>query len=102
MADDRFFNNPKPRCHYCRTRGVKLTKDHIVPLALGGQDRNWNIVLACEPCNQTKADTFPVCPCNLCHDSIVRHEQRYGISRHGERVRVPKGRSSYARKLTQQ
>lgn len=42
-------------CAYCGERGVKLTRDHIMPLARGGDDNISNIVPACRPCNSAKA-----------------------------------------------
>lgn len=49
-------------CYYCRaTRedGVRLTVDHVVPVALGGTDEPSNLVTACEPCNSGKSSTSP-------------------------------------------
>ena len=40
-------------CAYCR-RKRKLTMDHIVALAIGGQHLANNIVPACKPCNSSK------------------------------------------------
>lgn len=42
------------RCAYCGVRGVELTKDHVVPLAAGGDHTAANIVPACLPCNAKK------------------------------------------------
>jgi 5-methylcytosine-specific restriction endonuclease McrA len=37
----------------------RLTFDHVIPVAQGGQ-RSWeNLVSACEPCNRRKADRTP-------------------------------------------
>lgn len=41
-------------CAYCRNPAVPLTKDHIVPLARGGEHTALNIVPACQPCNSQK------------------------------------------------
>ena len=43
-------------CAYCGTSARRLTCDHLVPQSLGGPDVPGNIVPACEPCNQSKAD----------------------------------------------
>jgi HNH endonuclease len=51
-------------CHYCET--VATTADHVVPLAKGGTDALWNLVPACGPCNQAKADQLPGCGCEFC------------------------------------
>lgn len=50
------------RCYYCgRTPddGVKLTVDHVVPVALGGSDDPTNLVTACGECNGGKASVAP-------------------------------------------
>ncbi len=47
------------RCWYCRTRFHDLddsTIDHLVPRSHGGSWSLTNIVLACGPCNEAKAD----------------------------------------------
>lgn len=41
-------------CVYCGATGVRLTRDHKVPLARGGLDNVENVVPACRPCNQRK------------------------------------------------
>ena len=43
------------RCAYCR-RKVKMTMDHVIPLARGGKHIPDNIVPACESCNYRKRD----------------------------------------------
>ncbi|WP_306366150.1 RNA-guided endonuclease IscB [Nocardiopsis sp. CC223A] len=43
-------------CAYCGTTGVPLNIDHVRPRSRGGSDRVSNLVLACVPCNQAKAD----------------------------------------------
>jgi len=51
-------------CRYCG-RGapeVKLTIDHVVPEALGGQDIAENLVTACEDCNNGKTSIAPDSP----------------------------------------
>lgn|SRR5262245_9116485 len=42
------------RCAYCGATGVKLTKDHVVALARGGDHTRANVVPACRPCNCRK------------------------------------------------
>ena len=46
-------------CRYCGAAApdVKLTVDHVVPVALGGTDEPSNLVTACEPCNSGKSAT---------------------------------------------
>lgn len=53
--------NRSPHCHYC---GVTLcvqtsTLDHFIPVSKGGTNERSNLVLACLPCNQAKADQMP-------------------------------------------
>ncbi|WP_436890271.1 RNA-guided endonuclease IscB [Nocardiopsis dassonvillei] len=43
-------------CAYCGATGVPLNIDHVRPRSRGGSDRVSNLVLACVPCNQAKAD----------------------------------------------
>lgn len=49
----------KKRCVYCGKVTKKLTKDHVIPKAKGGAKHSSNIVMACRPCNQVKADRTP-------------------------------------------
>lgn len=46
-------------CRYCNATDVRLTVDHVVPLALGGTDKPDNLVTACWDCNAGKASTSP-------------------------------------------
>jgi 5-methylcytosine-specific restriction endonuclease McrA len=53
------------RCQYCgrhrsQLRGREfLTRDHVVPMSLGGLN-NWeNVVTACSPCNNRKGSHLP-------------------------------------------
>lgn len=48
-------------CRYCGATApdVKLTVDHVVPVALGGSDDPSNLVTACAPCNSGKTSTSP-------------------------------------------
>lgn len=51
-------------CRYCG-RGApeaKLTIDHVIPEALGGQDVAENLVTACEDCNSGKTSIAPGSP----------------------------------------
>lgn len=41
-------------CAYCKSAHLRLTKDHVIPLARGGNDGIENIVPACGPCNSRK------------------------------------------------
>jgi predicted phage-related endonuclease/5-methylcytosine-specific restriction endonuclease McrA len=48
-----------PHCRWCGRRLVNetATLDHIVPLAVGGPDREENWCLACEECNHARGDS---------------------------------------------
>lgn len=45
------------RCAYCFAARDRLTRDHVVPIALGGRDEPSNVVPACRRCNCSKGDT---------------------------------------------
>jgi len=51
-------------CRYCGAAApdVKLTVDHVVPVALGGSDEPSNLVTACGPCNSGKTSSSPDAP----------------------------------------
>lgn len=48
-------------CRYCggAAPDVKLTVDHVTPIALGGKDQPENLVTACQPCNAGKSSASP-------------------------------------------
>ena len=48
-------------CRYCGSIApdVKLTIDHVIPVALGGTDKPDNLVTACADCNAGKTSTAP-------------------------------------------
>lgn len=48
-------------CRYCGAQApdVKLTVDHVIPVALGGGDDPTNLVTACQQCNAGKSSTSP-------------------------------------------
>lgn len=48
-------------CRYCGRSApeVRLTVDHVIPVALGGTDASSNLVCACVDCNSGKAATNP-------------------------------------------
>ncbi|MFN7929969.1 MAG: HNH endonuclease [Blastocatellia bacterium] len=55
LVRDRF------RCQYCGLKGTAfdLTLDHIMPKSKGGRTIAENLVAACTPCNNRKADRTP-------------------------------------------
>ena len=42
------------KCAYCGKRPKVLTKDHVIPISLGGENTIINIVPACRRCNSSK------------------------------------------------
>ena len=44
------------RCALCGTDDEALTVDHIIPIARGGGNWQWNIRPLCSPCNGEKGD----------------------------------------------
>lgn len=46
------------RCAYCGKQ-KRLTVDHVIPIAKGGNHTKANIVPACQPCNSKKGDRDP-------------------------------------------
>lgn len=57
----RILVRDKYRCQYCGKKGTafELTLDHIVPKSKGGKTIAENLVAACMPCNNRKADRTP-------------------------------------------
>ena len=57
----RIFTRDKYRCSYCGKKFPEhlLTLDHVFPASRGGADAPENIVAACKPCNNRKADRTP-------------------------------------------
>lgn len=51
-------------CRYCGSMApdAKLTIDHVMPVALGGDDDPSNLVTACADCNSGKTSTVPDAP----------------------------------------
>lgn len=61
------------RCHYCNIitsrnskTGRRATRDHVVPKSMGGADRVYNFVLACESCNSIRGNILHYCYCDFC------------------------------------
>lgn len=48
-------------CRYCGASapGVVVTVDHVIPVAMGGQDVPENLVAACRDCNAGKSSSTP-------------------------------------------
>ena len=51
----RQYDNQNGRCYYCKKKvGLNYHVDHVLPLALGGDNTSENIVIACPFCNVSK------------------------------------------------
>ncbi|WP_037639297.1 HNH endonuclease [Streptomyces flavochromogenes] len=51
------------QCHYCRrpfAAEADVTLDHYIPWSIWQQSRPRNLVAACQPCNNAKADALPL------------------------------------------
>ena len=49
-------------CFWCETKfggDVLGTVEHVVPLDAGGENRAWNLTLACHKCNSSKKGRTP-------------------------------------------
>jgi 5-methylcytosine-specific restriction endonuclease McrA len=57
----RIYMRDKFRCQYCGDKkgGTELTLDHIMPRSRGGDNSPVNVVTACVPCNNRKANRTP-------------------------------------------
>lgn len=56
------WQRDKWRCRYCGEKllgKAQATVDHVIPRSKGGSNRMANLVTACVPCNQAKADKLP-------------------------------------------
>ena len=57
----RLFKIQRGKCACC---GVSIEDgnhmDHVIPVALGGPNEDWNIQLLCAPCNLSKGAKHPV------------------------------------------
>ena len=54
----RFSGERFASCRYCQMtyKLIDLTVDHVIPKSRGGKSNMSNYVLACEPCNKSKAN----------------------------------------------
>ena len=57
----KLFARDRYTCAYCGVRLApdSLEREHIIPYSKGGKDSWTNVVTACRPCNQRKADRTP-------------------------------------------
>lgn len=47
------------KCFYCKNELNKYHIEHLIPLARGGEHKEYNIVLSCPTCNLAKRDKMP-------------------------------------------
>jgi len=61
LGNRALFRRDQNLCLYCGSRfpGRLLSRDHIIPLSQGGDDRWSNVVTACKRCNNHKAGRTP-------------------------------------------
>lgn len=60
-AWSKIVNDWDGTCAYCGKKppkGVKLTRDHVIPISAGGSDGLENVVPACKLCNEKKGSQF--------------------------------------------
>jgi 5-methylcytosine-specific restriction endonuclease McrA len=60
-ANDKLFIRDRHTCAYCGDvfPSAQLEREHVLPYSRGGRDTWTNVVTACRPCNQRKADRTP-------------------------------------------
>ncbi len=61
LSNRELFLRDEHLCMYCgrQFHGLKLTRDHLVPLSRGGTDCWNNVVAACRGCNHAKGSRTP-------------------------------------------
>ncbi|HWS12018.1 MAG TPA: HNH endonuclease [Rhodocyclaceae bacterium] len=61
LNNRELFHRDRHVCAYCggEFSGLRLTRDHIVPVSRGGRDMWMNVVTACRSCNQRKSGRTP-------------------------------------------
>lgn len=61
LTNSSLFQRDRNTCAYCAGlfATLYLTRDHIMPVSKGGEDKWMNVVTACKGCNNLKGDTLP-------------------------------------------
>lgn len=61
LNNQTLFKRDAYLCMYCGERYHRrdLSRDHVTPISLGGEDSWRNVVTACKRCNNQKADNTP-------------------------------------------
>lgn len=77
----RVLQRCKNRCSYCGRPAskVELHLDHVISLANGGTDEEWNLTAACIDCNLGKADI------SIIGGKLVKRRRGPALSRTAER-----------------
>ncbi|ARI54602.1 endonuclease [Streptomyces sp. S8] len=71
------------QCHYCRRPFEDVsavTLDHYIPWSVWPTSKPRNLVLACDPCNQAKADALPVVFASLLLHLAAVDPDRFGVA----------------------
>ncbi len=80
----KIVNDWDGTCAYCGKKplkGVKHTRDHVVPISAGGSEGLENVVPACKPCNEKKGSQFwepLVRPSQRVPEKVIHFARRYG------------------------
>jgi 5-methylcytosine-specific restriction endonuclease McrA len=61
LTNAALYRRDRHMCAYCagQFREGDLSRDHVIPLHLGGRDRWMNVVTACRSCNTLKGGRTP-------------------------------------------
>ena len=61
LTNSTLFKRDANRCLYCGNKFSfkELSRDHVVPLSMGGEDKWTNVVTACKRCNNHKGGRTP-------------------------------------------
>lgn len=61
LTNDKLFARDRRVCAYCgdQFRNHDLSREHVVPVSLGGRDNWMNLVTACRCCNARKGNRTP-------------------------------------------
>lgn len=61
LSNRELFRRDRHMCLYCLRKlpDHQLTRDHVIPVSLGGEDAWTNVVAACKSCNNSKAARTP-------------------------------------------
>lgn len=56
----KLIDTQNNKCFYCDSKLETYHIDHIIPLAKGGEHKDFNVVLSCPKCNLTKSSKDPI------------------------------------------